>query len=183
MPLPPQPAEVATEPSVTLTDKLWIEDAPGGKLFQGVWIGEGEWKVVVDYRANEIWRPFENLEVRATGKRWHPDRDVQAINATHFTVERLEVADRAQARRFFALGPERECHGKLVTVAGEPGSKSEGSTILYFNADGRRYEVAGGAAPDAVPAGEVTALVRDVEINPAWAATRGGPFVWILRVR
>ena len=155
---------------------LTIDAAPGGKRFQGVWLHRGGEELVVDYRARDFWRPFEGLEVRVTGERWTPDPRAQAIQAQHFRVARLEVAERTQAKRFFAIGPERELAGRFVTVAGEPGSKSEGSSVVSFETEGGRFEVAGGE----IERDATSAIVRDVEINPAWAATRGGPFVWIL---
>jgi hypothetical protein len=156
--------------------RLVIDAEPGGKRFQGVWLEHGGERWVVDYRATGVWKPFDGLDVRVTGERWTPDPRAQAIQAPHFKVARLEVADRKQAKRFFAIGPEREVTGSFVSVAGEPGSKSEGSTIHYFETEDRRYEIAGGEPGS----GRSTATVRDVEINPAWAATRGGPFIWVL---
>ncbi len=158
---------------------LEIDAEPGGKRFQGVWLVHGGERWVVDYRARDFWKPFEGLTVRVTGEKWTPDPRAQAINKQHFTVARLEVADRKQAKQFFAIGPERELDGTFVAVAGDAGSKSEGSTIHYFEAEGRRYEIAGGERGT----GPAKAIVRDVEINPAWAATRGGPFVWVLSER
>jgi hypothetical protein len=165
--------------SASFVARLTIDAEPGGKRFQGVWLEHGGERWVVDYRATGIWQPFDGLEVRVTGEKWSPDPRAQAIQAQHFKVARLEVADRKQAQRFFAIGPEREVTGRFVAVGGEPGTKSEGSTIHYFEADGRRFEIAGGDHGD----GPATATIRDVEINPAWAATRGGAFVWIIERR
>ena len=181
---PPPPIEhhdaVAAPAEDRFVAHLTIDAQPSGKKFQGVWLAHGGEKLVVDYRAREFWKSFEGLDVRVTGKRWSPDPRAQAIDAQHFQVARLEVADRTQAKRFFAIGPEREVTGNFVHKLGDPGTKSEGSSPLYFEqTDGTRYEVIGGEDGS----GSGTVVVRDVEINPAWAATTGGPFVWILEVR
>lgn len=158
---------------------LEIDAQPGGKRFQGVWLVHAGERWVVDYRANGYWRPFEGLSVRVTGQRWSPDPRAQAIQAPHFRVARLEVADRKQAKRFFAIGPERELSGTFAHKRGDAGTKSEGEDIAYLDAEGQRFEVLGGEAVS----GRAIAIVRDVEVNPAWAATRGGPFVWIIATR
>lgn len=176
---PPPPIEHHDAPRDSFVATLEIDAEPSGKRFQGVWLVHGGERWVVDYRARELWAPFEGLEVRVTGETWTPDPRAQAIDKQHFKVARLEVADRKQAKHFLAIGPERELTGVFVNKIADPGTKSEGSEPLYFDDKDRRYEVLGGEPGS----GAATILARDVEVNPTWAATTGGPFLWILDVR
>lgn len=183
-PPPPPPAGHHDAPPPPTTGafvaRLAIDAQPGGKRFQGVWLEHGGGRWIVDYRARELWQPFDGLDVRVTGETWTPDPRAQAIQAQHFKVGRLEVADRAQAKHFLAIGPERELTGVFVHKRMPVGSKSEGESPLYFEeTGGHRYEVIGGEHGS----GAATVVARDVEVNPTWAATTGGPFVWIEKVR
>lgn len=179
---PPPPIEHHEPPPAapaSFVAKLTIDAEPSGKRFQGVWLEHGGEIWVVDYRARDFWKPFEGLEVRVTGEKWTPDPRAQAIDKQHFKVARLEVADKKQAKHFLAIGPERELTGVFVHKLAPAGSKSEGSNPLYFEEpDGKRYEVIGGESGS----GTATIVARDVEVNPAWAATTGGPFLWIADV-
>ena len=176
-PLAP-PAPPAADGAFVATVR--IDAQPGGKRFQGVWLVHGGAEWVVDYRARELWQPFDGLEVRVTGETWTPDPRAQAIQAQHFKVARLEVADPAKAKRFRAIGPERELSGVFVHKRVPAGAKGAGASPLYFEEkDGQRYEVIGGEHGS----GAATVVARDVEINPTWAATTGGPFLWIETVR
>src|SRR5262249_47884244 len=76
-----------------------IDAQPGGKKFQGVWLefaDDKRW--LVDYRANELWKPFADREVLVTGYCWAPDPRAQAIQATHFHVERMTFVQREMGR-------------------------------------------------------------------------------------
>ena len=145
-----------------------------------MWLEHGGERWVVDYRANELWKPFEGLDVKVTGTKWTPDPRAQAIRAQHYKVARLEVVDPKQAKDWFAIGAERELTGVFVHKRVPAGGKDAGSSPLFFEEkDGRRYEVIGGEHGS----GEATVVARDVVVNPAWTATRGGPFLWIISVR
>lgn len=167
-----------TEYSATIR----IDAEPGGKKFQGVWLefaADRRW--VIDYRPRELWRGFQDAEVIVTGTCYRPFG--QAISATHFKVERMRFA--APPKRsvpFFELGPEQLMKGSFVEQAAPAGSKLAGSHQLEFQADdGTTYGIAGtsGSAP-APGAAKVTA--RSVKLNLAYAATTGGPHLWILSV-
>lgn len=154
-----------------------IDDAPAGKKFQGVWLefaGGERW--VVDYRPTPLWKPFEDREVTFTGERYTPRG--QAINATHFRVVRMRLVGSASVP-YRAVGPEQWIRGTFVEHVWPAGTRREGESELEFRAEvGTTYGIAGGETDR----GPVTVRARSVEIDPAYAATTGGPKLYVLSV-
>jgi hypothetical protein len=167
-----------------------IDDAPGGKRFQGVWLefpGGTRW--VVDYRPTPLWKPFEDEAVVVTGRTYQPRG--QAINATHFRVARMRLAGTvtggrpgsaipgARAVPYRAFGPEQFLRGTFVEHVWPAGTRREGEAETEFRTDlGVSYGIAGGD----VDAGPAAIRARVVEIDPAYAATTGGPKLYVLSV-
>lgn len=173
---PPPEAVSAPTDRRAITATLRIDAQPGPRHFQGVWLEHGERRWIVDYRARDLWRPFEQLEVAVTGYCFVPYGE--AINASHFAIETLRVADRKAARELLGLGPEIALTGTFAERAHPAGSKLAGSAESVFEADGVSYAIAGGEPGTAV----ATVLARKVEINPSYAATSGGAQLWIVAV-
>ena len=89
-------------------------------------------------------------------------------------IERLElISDDCMYRE---VGPIEEVSGTLVHEVGAPGSKLAGSKMTYFDSDGVRYGVIGGAMPD--PGAAVTVRVRKLVANMAYAARMTDRDVW-----
>jgi hypothetical protein len=169
------PRELAT---TTLTATLRIDPQPGPRHFQGVWLEHGGQRWIVDYRARELWRAFDQHEVIVTGGCFVPFGE--AITATHFDIATLRVADPEAARgRFLAVGPERTLPGQFTTHAWPAGSKLAGSSETRFEADGTSYAIAGG---EPAGTGAATVIARTVDVSPTYTATTGGQQLWIVGV-
>jgi hypothetical protein len=169
---PSAPSTPAAKPGFRAT--LRIDAEPGPRRFQGVWLEHGDKRYLVDYRARELWTVFDGLAVDVKGHCFQPFGE--AVGATHFAIATLAVADRTQSRRFHAIGPEETLTGSFVTETGTPGTKREGSTLAYFEAGGKRRELAGGESGT----GAATIVARIVDINLAHAATSGGEQLWVV---
>jgi hypothetical protein len=153
---------------------LRIDTEVGPRRFQGVWLENGDKQWLVAYRAWDLWTPFDGLEVDVTGHCYEPFGE--AVMKTHFAIETLAVADRKTSRRFHGIGPEQTLTGSFVSETGAPGTKLEGSTLAYFEADGKRRELAGGKTGT----GAATIIARVVDINLAYQATTGGEQLWVV---
>jgi len=88
-------------------------------------------------------------------------------------IERLELTGDC---RYNEVGPIEEVSGTLVHEVGSPGSKLAGSKMTYFDSDGVRYGVIGGAMPE--PGAPVTVRVRKLVANMAYAARMTDRDVW-----
>ncbi|HTL33883.1 MAG TPA: hypothetical protein VL326_12195 [Kofleriaceae bacterium] len=88
-------------------------------------------------------------------------------------IERLELIGTCAYKE---VGPIEEVTGTLVHEVGTPGSKLAGSNMTYFDSDGVRYGVIGGAMPD--PDAEVTVRVRKLVANMAYMARTTDRDVW-----
>lgn len=157
-----------------------IDAEPGGKRFQGVWLElAGGLRWVIDYRATEIWRSFENERVTVTGHHWQPMG--QAIQAMHFKVATMQFADPpSRAVPYRSLGPEQVLRGAFVEHVWPAGTRREGEVETEFHTDdGDSYELAGGqpARP-----GAVAIVARELEPDPTYAATTNGPKLFVLGV-
>lgn len=160
----------------TVRATLTIDPRPGGKRFQGVWLVPDKGaRLLIDYRATKIWRPFEGQKVVATGSVYQPRG--QAINATHFRLETLEMADSKSTASIVRVGPRTELSGAFSTKTVPAGAKGAGETYEVFTAsDGNVYLVAN---PDASHAGKTMISARRIQRSP-FIAHRGGPTLWIL---
>lgn len=168
----------------TLRGVLSIDARPGAKKFQGVWLAtdDGE-RFVLDYRERSLWTPFDGSVVAVTGEHFSPSG--QAIHAQHFRVHQLRFIDRpSRARQLVGFGSERALRGTFVSEAAPPGSKLEGSSTMSFRCDdGARYELFGVEGEGAIAIDTpVDVKAREVELNRAWAASPGGPHLWVASV-
>lgn len=174
---PSDPLGLSTEFTATVR----IDPRPGGKKLQGVWLEreDGE-RWVIDYRPRDCWLPLQDIAVTATGERYEPQG--QAISAPHFRVSVLRVLKVTPEAGLVAVGEEQTLTGTLLTAAGEPGSKSEGSTWTEFkDADGPVWPLYNPSALGELT-GAVTLTVREVELSP-FSAHIGGPQLCILDAR
>lgn len=158
-----------------------VDEKPGGKKFQGVWLerADGE-RWVVAYRPLEWLKLFVGRTVRVTGETYQPFG--QAIMATHFKIATLAVTDKQGGLGpLLGVGPEVTLAGKFVETKGEVGTKSEGSTWWTFvAADGASYEIEG--TLEEIAAGAATVVARKVEPDWSYAARRGADFLWVIEI-
>ncbi len=187
-PKPPATKPAATKPAAkppamtTNANKfeatLKIDAKPGGKKFQGVWLVKADGsKMVIDYRANGLWRPFENQKVAVTGMVYIPRG--QAIGAKHFRVETINIVDKQSTARFIALGPRKLIEGEFGTHTIKAGAKAGGQTYTIFKSKGgTTYQVMN---PDKAEKGPVKVRARSVTRSP-FTAHVGGPALWIINV-
>jgi hypothetical protein len=164
--------------------KMTIDPKPGGKHFQGVWVQRdgasmpkpGELdrdRLLVDYRARELWRSFEGERVLARGTCYHPFG--QAIRATHFEIDRLKFAGTPPASaRLLEIGPYAVMSGELVAHAG--------GKDLVFRSGSITYAIAGDSSGSKLAAGPAKLGVRTVAVNPKVVSTTSKDHVWILNV-
>jgi hypothetical protein len=163
-----------------------IDAQPGGKKFQGVWLEfADDTKWVVDYRAREIWKSFQDREVLVTGYCWAPDPRAQAIGATHFHVEHMTFVKPEMGRGpILSLGPEQILIGAFREQPFPAGSKRAGSSETHFDVDGGTSYSLQGASVDLPAMGtRVSVVAREIEPDRSWTAQTGGPKLWILDVR
>jgi hypothetical protein len=159
-----------------------IDEKPGGKKFQGVWLErpDGE-RWVVAYRPEEWLRSFEGRTVRVTGETYQPKG--QAISATHYRVRTLQVADKKGGHGpLFGMGPEQTLRGKFKQKKVPRGAKNEGDLYWTFvAADGADYMLE--HIPEGVVDGAAVEIVaRAVEPDWSYMARRGGDYLWVLAV-
>jgi hypothetical protein len=178
-PKPPEPSTPSVKPTgVERRAIVRIDGAPGGKKFQGVWLELGDVHFVVDYRARQLWKWFADREVLVTGGCYRPFG--QAINAPHFEVEHLRIAEpRRGVGPYFSIGPEEWLTGEFVDVAAPAGSKLAGSTRAMFRTGaGNEYPVLGEKLPGAGTPARVRA--RKLEPDMSYVARSGGPDLWVV---
>jgi hypothetical protein len=182
---PPQPPRPSSPQPVERRAVVRIDDQPGSKRFQGVWLEFSDGKRwVIDYRARTPWTWFANAEVAVTGACYAPPPEAQSISAQHFRVERMRFAT-PPARGtvpYTELGPERTLRGRLDQTAAPAGSKLAGSVATTFTADdGTAYEVIGNE--QRLPIGDLVRIrAREVTPDLAYAAQTGGPKLWVYEV-
>jgi hypothetical protein len=193
---PPQPAPRPTKPPVseppvliqihaTLRIEPTSTSPTGGKKFQGVSLEvEPGKRFVIDYRARELWRSFEDSEVIVRGSCYEPEGE--AVMAPHFYVHDMKFArPPTKSVPLLAIGPEQRMTGELVAQPYPPGSKLAGSTHLDFRSDaGATYAIVRGPDVPSAPApGPAVIEARLVEVNLAYTATSGGSEqLWIVDV-
>lgn len=155
---------------------LTIDGKPGGKKFQGVWLVRADGsKLVIDYRARGLWRPFENQKVHVTGSSYQPRG--QAISAAHFRVHTLRMADSQSTASIVELGPEQTLEGSFGSHTVAAGAKAAGQTYTIFKAKGgMTYQVLN---PIPAKPGNVKVKAR-AATRSKFIAHVGGPALWIL---
>ena len=177
----PVPSATRTKPT-EFHATVRIDATPSGKKAQPVWLEFGaDKRWLIDYRPRELWRSFEDALVIVTGICYQPFG--QALSATHFKVERLRfAAPPTHSVPILEIGPELVLKGSFVLEAAPPGSRREGSDSVEFRSNtGSNYAIAGNSAGSWEP-GAATITARRVELNLAYAATTGGPQLWILSI-
>lgn len=184
---PSKAVDPATPPRDAGTDEtllafeavVRIDVEPGSKRLQAVWLErpDGE-RWIVAYRAEPWLVPFDGARVNVEGSRYSPGG--QAVNAPHFRLDTLTVADEADAT-FASLGAEQTMSGRFVDDVGAPGTKLEGEHWPEFaSADGKSYQLAN--RPEALvfeTAVRITA--REMQYSK-FTAHRGGPMIWVLAI-
>ena len=185
-----KPVEQPTKPDVKppAADEreaiVRIDAEPGGKRFQGVWLEfspDRRW--VIDYRARDLWKSFENREVIVTGQCYRPFG--QAITSTHFRVDRIRFVKPERGRGpILELGPEHWLRGKFGHYNYAPGSKRADSPDQAFIDDAGHTLVIAGAS-ETIPALGTPArvLVREVIPDMSWMAQGDADKIWLLDVR
>lgn len=157
-----------------------VDERPGGKKFQGVWLerADGE-RWVAAYRPLGWLRVFDGFKVRVTGGTYEPFG--QAIRATHFHVDTIKISMRAEVS-LLEVGPETAMTGTFVQVRGEAGSKSAGETWWTFvAADGKTYEIEG-VTEGTIAAGAARVVARVAVPDWSYRARRGGEYLWLVKV-
>jgi hypothetical protein len=181
-PLATTPAEATPSEDATVQEfeaVVRVDERPGGKKFQGVWLErDGGERWVVAYRPEGWLRAFEGRRVRVTGEVYQPFG--QAIAATHFRVATLRIVGQEPDAHLVSAGPARALVGEFAERVGAPGTKLEGERYTVFVAGGTEYLLAG-APEDARPGARVKIEARAVEPSP-YAAHRGGEHLWVLTV-
>jgi hypothetical protein len=163
-----------------------IDAEPGGKKFQGVWLEFSDDKrFVIDYRANGLWKPFEDREVIVTGHCWAPDPRAQAISSTHFHVATMRMVKPERGHGpILEIGPELALRGEFRQQSFPAGSKLAGSSEIRFTVDGGfDYGIQGANVQPTTMNTQVLAIARSVEPDLTYTAQTGGPQLWIVDVR
>jgi hypothetical protein len=182
-PVPPEPT-ASPEPDAgnEFEATLRIDKKPGGKKFQGVWLErDGGSKWVISYRPEPLWRSFEGQRVRVRGTTYQPPG--QAINATHFRVERLVLAaGDAQANQVIVeVGAESTYTGVFREHSWPAGSKLAGEKTRVFVSGTESWFLQNSV--DGVELDKNAVVVaREVVLSP-YVARPGGRFLWILETR
>jgi len=153
-----------------------IDAKPGSKQFQGVWLVRADGsRLLIDYRATGLWRPFEKQKVTATGRTYYPRG--QAIKAKHFRVETLQMVDKQSTASIIRIGPVKTLNGAFSTHTVRAGAKGGGQQRTVFTSkSATTYQVMNPAA--ALP-GAAVVTAREIERSP-FISHVGGPALWIL---
>ena len=170
MPAPSHPAAVELRATLRIQPSGVTLELAGGTHY------------VIDDRASELWRSFEDAEVIATGRCYMSTGAATA--AMHLGVERLRFATppsrTVPLREILA---ETEHHGRFVRHESPPGSKlADSPETTFVDARGSEFYIHGAAVP--VPAPETAATIRAREVipDPAYTALPGGPRLWIVAI-
>lgn len=71
-----------------------VDPIPGGKRFQGSWLVlDDRTRYVLSYRPMPDFFPYVNKRVIITGRPYHPGSDTQYIQAAHFQVTDITLAE------------------------------------------------------------------------------------------
>lgn len=166
----------------TLRATVEIAEKPGGKKFQGVWLIDDQGvRHVISYRPDPWWRPFDGLQVEASGHAYTPRG--QAIMAAHFRVEELRVVEPGPDDALVSISAERELTGTFTGYTWPEGTKLGGETMTVFRTeDGAQYWLH--HVPEAVPALDVPMRIKAREVEPSpFVARPGGPYLWVIEAK
>ena len=178
---PEPPVQAPESELITLRAKVDIDDKPGGKRFQGVWlVTEDGNRHVISYRADPWWKDFEGRTVDVTGTPYMPRG--QAIMADHFRVKQMTVVEPTVDDPLIMITDERELEGKFTFYEWPKKTKLSGSKALVFEGTtGRRYWLTERPRPDPPIDEPVKIKARIVEPSN-FVARPGGPYLWVVEV-
>lgn len=179
-----EPAVASKDTSAleTLRGKVEIDEKPGGKKFQGVWlIDDEDVRHVISYRADPWWQAFDGLEVEASGHAYTPRG--QAITAAHFRVEELRVVEPGPDDPLVSISGELELTGTFAGYTWPEGTKLGGETVTVFRTDGgSQYWLS--RVPEPAPALDVPMRITTREVEPSpFVARPGGPHLWVIEAK
>jgi hypothetical protein len=177
----PEVSPPVGSPTHAFAATLSIDERPGGKKFQGVWLeGDDGVRRVISYRADPWWRPFEGRSVEVEG--WPYEPRGQAIAAAHFRVEALRVVAPGTEDALVSITGERELVGSFAEVTAPKGTKRAGETRTVFRSeDGKTYESYRLPQPQPPLDRRVRVTARFVEPSP-FIAHLGGTYLWVIAV-
>ena len=162
----------------TLEATLRVDPEPSAKHFQGVWLDRpGQPSLLAEYRALSCFQVFDGRAVTVTGEPWTPEPQAQQVMAPHVRIATLRLTEPSPDLLLASIGPEKTWTGVAETLAGEPGSKMEGSTWSAFTADGTTFQIWDSPA-DLPQDMRITVMAREVEVSP-YAAGMTGPALCI----
>ena len=160
-----------------LAGVLRVDTEPGSKRLQAVALvpSDGSEAVVLSYRAPAFWQSLNGRTALVYGRPEQPDPRAQAVVAPHFAWTRVELADRLDPdAAWVSVGRLEAVKGRVEVRAGDPGTKSEGSSWTVIAAE-RALRVAN---PDGLEVGaEVELLGHLLEPSPVRTGM-GGPELW-----
>ena len=180
-PVEPDPSTPVESPTLAFGATLSIDEQPGGKRFQGVWLdGDDGVRRVIAYRADPWWQPFDGRRVEVEGTPYEPRG--QAIMAAHFRVEALRVVEPSTEVALVSITGERELFGSFFEATWPKGTKLAGETRTVFRSeDGETYELYRLPEPHPPLDRPVRVSARLVELSP-FVAHVGGMHLWVIAV-
>ncbi len=187
---PPHSASATGEPPKTppseneIEATLRIDEKPGGKHFQGVWLERDDGsRWVISYRADGYWLPFRDHRVRVQGVVYEPEG--QAVMATHFRVKTLALTPSEEKNAMTGLvevRDERQYPGKFRDDVGDKGTKLEGEHRTVFISDSGSHYWLANAVEGVVFDEPVVVRGREVKLS-RFMARPGGPYLWVIESR
>jgi hypothetical protein len=137
---------------------------------------------LISYRADGVWRAFENQKVQVRGAFEEQDPRAQQMAAAHYRVDRMRiiesdtlVVDPIEVRA------EQRLSGRIEEHTHPAGSKLAGTKFLQFHSDdGGSYLLANQL--DDMPIGKPVKLrARGITRSPMVAHV-GGRYLWLLAI-
>lgn len=173
---------VQPEPLPSIRAKVEIDDEPGGKRFQGVWLvpEDGSERMVIAYRPDPWWQTVDGRTVDVDGETYQPEG--QAIGAIHFRVRELRVVDPTPEDQLIIIRGKREFSGQFTTHTWPAGTKLEGEKSTVFVSDaGTQYWME--TYLDPAPPMDERVTIEALEVEPSnFVARPGGPYLWVVDI-
>lgn len=163
----------------TVRATLKIDPKPGGKRFQGVWLeAAGGGRLLIDYRANEWWRPFEGKLVEARGEPYVPRG--QAIMADHFRVHELHIVEPTVDDALISVHAAEDLTGTFTQYSWPKQTKLAGTKATVFvSDDGTQFWLS--QKPDPMPQLDTPVRITARRVEPSnFIARPGGPYLWVI---
>lgn len=161
--------------------KVVIDDEAGAKRFEGVWlVVEGGERLLISYRADPWWLPFEGKMVEVKGAGYMPEG--QAIVADHFRVHEMRMLEPGPEDSIVWVTKEKELTGKFTSYEWPMKSKLAAErTTVFETHEGTRYWLSNALEPAPMLDQAVQVRAREVEPSP-FAAHPGGRHLWVIEV-